>query len=429
MKKKSNILRLVIAGLGIGLIAGIGVIGVNAYQRMQYATHTKGPLEPLTNEQKIQDFEFLYKTVVENYPFLEVNKRTAGVDWVANKELYLERIQKAHFESVLGAIIGDLNNRHTELLDEYDAEFFRNAYGENNEMGYWSGMYFDVLNHPKVLQRYGLEAYKEEEIAEVNENHQQSSTNASVKDVIEGKVASIHIPSLMISSTQFQEDQDLIKTYLNKVKDYQALVIDIRGNSGGDSSYWMYFLLPQIISTDDEVVHYSFLKDGDITKAYFKAKDAKPLKVKNLDKLTLPNLPSEVREEFSYYTPIHLKVSPAEDSINFKGEIYLLVDESVYSSAEMLATFAKESALATLIGSKTAGDGIGSDPAFFMLPNSGYVIRMSKELGTTSDGTCNEEHKTTPDYIVEDTSRTENPLEDRCIQKVLELEGLTHLAN
>lgn len=154
MKKKSNILRVVIAGLGICLIAGLGIISVNAYQRMQYASYTNEPLQPLTNEQKIQDFEFLYKTVVENYPFLEVNKRTTGVDWVANKELYLERIQKAHFETVLGATIGDLNNRHTELLDEYETEFFRNAYGENKEMGYWAGMYFDVLNHPKVLQRY-----------------------------------------------------------------------------------------------------------------------------------------------------------------------------------------------------------------------------------------------------------------------------------
>ena len=429
MKKKSNILRLVIAGLGICLIGGIGIMSVNAYQRMQYASYTNEPLQPLTNEQKIQDFEFLYKTVVENYPFLEVNKRITGVDWVANKELYLERIQKAHFETVLGAIIGDLNNDHTVLLDEYWTGFFRNGYGESKEKRYWSGMYFDVLNHPKVIQRYNLEAYKEQEMAKVNENHQQSSSNAGVKDIIEGKVASIHIPSLMISATQFQEDQDLIKEYLNKIKEYQAIVIDIRGNGGGSTNYWMYFLLPQIISTDYEVVHYSFLKDGDITKAYFKAKDLKSLKVKNLDKLALPNLPSEVREEFSYYTPIHLKVSPAKDSINFKGEIYLLVDESVYSSAEMLATFTKESELATLIGSKTAGDGIGSDPAFFMLPNSGYVIRMSKELGTISDGTCNEEHKTTPDYIVEDTSRTENPLEDQCIQKVLELEDLTHLVN
>lgn len=429
MKKKSNTLRLVIAGLGICLIAGIGMMSVNAYQRMQYASYTNEPLQPLTNEQKIQDFEFLYKTIVENYPFLEVNKRITGVDWVANKELYLERIQKAHFESVLGAIIGDLNNKHTALLDEYWTELYRNVYGESKEAGYWSGMYFDVLNHPKVIQRYNLGTYKEQEMDKVKENHQQYSSNASVKDIIEGKVASIQIPSLSITESQFQEDQGLIKAYLTKVKDYQAIVIDIRGNTGGSTNYWMNFLLPQIISTDYEVVHYSFFKDGDITKGYFKAKDLNPLKVKNLDKLALPNLPSEVREEFSYYTPINLKVAPADDSIKFKGKVYLLVDESVYSSAEMLATFAKESELATLIGSKTAGDGIGSDPAFFMLPNSGYVIRMSKELGTTSDGTCNEEHKTTPDYIVEDTSRTENPLEDQCIQKVLELEDLTPLIN
>ena len=30
---------------------------------------------PLTEEQKIEDFNYLYKTIEENYPFLETNKR------------------------------------------------------------------------------------------------------------------------------------------------------------------------------------------------------------------------------------------------------------------------------------------------------------------------------------------------------------------
>ena len=53
-----------------------------------------------------------------------------------------------------------------------------------------------------------------------------------------------------------------------------------------------------------------------------------------------------------------------------------------------------------------------------------YILRMSKEMGTSSDGTCNEEYKTIPDYEVTIARKKENYLDDECIQKVLELENL-----
>lgn len=40
---------------------------------------------PLTEEQKIEDFNYLYKTIEENYPFLETNKRLNNVDWLSKK--------------------------------------------------------------------------------------------------------------------------------------------------------------------------------------------------------------------------------------------------------------------------------------------------------------------------------------------------------
>lgn len=40
----------------------------------------------------------------------------------------------------------------------------------------------------------------------------------------------------------------------------------------------------------------------------------------------------------------------------------------------------------------------------------------------TGDGVCNEEFKTTPDYEVVDVKRRESIEDDKCVQKVLELE-------
>ena len=47
---------------------------------------------PLTLEQKVADFEYLYTTLRDNYPFFGVAERKYGVDWLANHDDYMERV-------------------------------------------------------------------------------------------------------------------------------------------------------------------------------------------------------------------------------------------------------------------------------------------------------------------------------------------------
>lgn len=72
---------------------------------------------------------------------------------------------------------------------------------------------------------------------------------------MEGKIVSISIPS-MISYFTIDKDEKLIREYLQKVKDYQALVIDIRGNSCGTDVYWSMFLPSLIIKEDISIANY-----------------------------------------------------------------------------------------------------------------------------------------------------------------------------
>ncbi len=39
-------------------------------------------------EEKLEDFEYMYTLLEENYPFFEVNKRLHNVDWLKNKKKY-----------------------------------------------------------------------------------------------------------------------------------------------------------------------------------------------------------------------------------------------------------------------------------------------------------------------------------------------------
>jgi len=47
----------------------------------------------LSTKQKVEDFEYLYQILEENYPFFGSTKRTLKTDWLSNKEKYLELIK------------------------------------------------------------------------------------------------------------------------------------------------------------------------------------------------------------------------------------------------------------------------------------------------------------------------------------------------
>ncbi|EOU1756132.1 S41 family peptidase [Clostridium perfringens] len=386
---------------------------------------------PLTEEQKIEDFNYLYKTIEENYPFLETNKRLNNVDWLSKKEEYLQRVKNTksdiEFLMTLNSILSELNNGHTHMITN-SSQFrdFREIYSMNK--GWQKKVQLSVLDNKKALARYNIN--KNEKIPVLNQGKNENTEgirNASTKDIVEGKIGYIYIPQ-MISYYNMGNDIELIDEYLNNIKEYQALIIDIRGNGGGDSYYWISYLVPKLIDKVYENTNYSFWKDGEIINNYLKKSKVKYStgfgEVKDLDTTKLVNLPVEVKEDFKYYSKNTMEISPNEDSIKFKGNIYMLVDKGVYSSSEAFASFAKQTGFATLIGERTGGDGIGSDPLLHMLPNSGYVFRFSKDMGTTADGTSNEEFKTEPDYLIEYAGKTGNFENDYCIKKILELENI-----
>ncbi|ELC8380514.1 S41 family peptidase [Clostridium perfringens] len=386
---------------------------------------------PLTEEQRIEDFNYLYKTIEENYPFLETNKRLNNVDWLSKKEEYLKRVKNTksdiEFLMTLNSILSELNNGHTHMITN-SSQFrdFREIYSMNK--GWQKKVQLPVLNNKKALARYNID--KNEKVQVLNQEKNEKTEgirNASTKDIVEGKIGYIYIPQ-MISYYNMGNDIELIDEYLNNIKEYQALIIDIRGNGGGDSYYWISYLVPKLIDKVYENTTYSFWKDGEIINNYLKKSKVKYStgfgEVKDLDTIKLVNLPVEVKENFKYYSKNTMEISPSEDSINFKGNIYLLVDKLVYSSSEAFASFAKQTGFATLIGERTGGDGIGSDPLLHMLPNSGYIFRFSKDMGATADGTSSEEFKTEPDYLIEYAGKTDNFENDYCIKKVLELENI-----
>lgn len=364
----------------------------------------------LSKEDYIEDFNFAYNNLKEHYPFFEVNKKLYGVDWLNNKEKYeayiAESKNDADFFSRMNEVLSELNNLHTQLVPSYmGLEYYISYY--SNPKCTWRHDIAKIYEKDDVRRRYNInneviENVINQYIKSDDEVNKTYSKNLMTENIIKDKLAYIRIKEL-IGMEYINQDRDIVINYLNEIKDYPFLIIDIRGNGGGDSRYWAYFLLPNIIDKKYETKNYLLIKSGELNKKIFEQmnfnKDVKTF----LDNSSFNDDVKKVLSNFDGYTTWNISVEPNKDSIHFKGKIYLLVDNGVYSSAEMLASFCIETKLATLVGSRTAGDGIGFDPMQVALPNTAFVLRFSNNMGLTESGSINELDQTMPDIIVQES--------------------------
>lgn len=410
-------MRKLISMLLISIMC-ISLVGCNDTGVKEIGDITK--FKQLTKEEKIEDFEYMFKTIEEAYPFLEANKRVNNVDWIANKEEYLEKIKNTkndkEFIEAITQILSELNNDHTHLINSKELyDFFKSGY---NQTGW-----YDFFDDEKVLSRYNsMEGNTQ------NTKEPMVKKDVIVRDVVDKKIAYMYLPQMYgvygeITEKDIESDMKIIGDYINTLEDYKALIIDIRGNSGGDDKYWRS-IVSKIISDDIENKGYlAFRSNNKIMKDYVDKREIRVDSIDNLPKELLENAPKEIMTDFSEFMESTVVIE-SDNSSKFKGNIYLLVDDTVYSSSESFSIFCKDSGFATLIGEKTGGDGGGIDPILFDLENSGLIIRMASDMYLTGQGICNEEFKTKPDYEVSDVTRTKNFEDDKCIQKVLELENI-----
>ncbi|MDV9993901.1 hypothetical protein RHK14_01780 [Clostridioides difficile] len=91
----------------------------------------------LSEEEKVDDFNYVYNVVKTGYPYLGVNKRLNNIDWLENKDEYIKRIRSTEndeeFIEELSSILSDLNNKHTEVIDNKKRyELFKKSYSNND---------------------------------------------------------------------------------------------------------------------------------------------------------------------------------------------------------------------------------------------------------------------------------------------------------
>ncbi|NHJ03745.1 MAG: hypothetical protein EAX90_02900, partial [Candidatus Heimdallarchaeota archaeon] len=193
-----------------------------------------------------------------------------------------------------------------------------------------------------------------------------------------------------------EEVVKFLKAFYKSVKDFEHLLIDIRGNSGGLYQVWVENIVAPLTKTKLTAKMYSAYKKGKYANMF--RKDGEYLK--EINKTELVKCPPEVlTDDYNIYDA-SVTVEPLGE-ITFNANISLLVDSITYSAATTFTIFCKETGFAKIYGTPDKGEGVPAGPIFYVLPNSKILVRFFQGLGLDSEGNACEEVKVQPDVYYE----------------------------
>ena len=200
---------------------------------------------------------------------------------------------------------------------------------------------------------------------------------------------------------------------IRDLKDHgvQRLIVDIRGNIGGGlgSLRLLSYLCPHKVE-----IGYSVTRRR-LRKGYQKEKLTR---IGKIPATKAELLMMAVRFKIFQRDRSMVLVTEGLGPQPFHGRTVVLINEHTHSAAEMVASFAKENRLATLVGTRTAGEVLGG--ANFTLRN-GYVLRMPVAGWYTWKGECIEGKGVEPDVTVENSPQSLATGADTQLGKALEV--------
>lgn len=281
------------------------------------------------------NFEALWKIIDEHYCFLDYKQHEYGLDWQQIYNKYRVRVQgqltDLQLFEVLTQMLGELRDGHVNLSTSYD-------YGR-----YWS--WFE--NYPANVSDTLLRRYM--------------GTDYKIASGLRYRILDDNIGYLRYESFSSPIGEGNIDEALMYMMLCQGLIIDIRGNGGGDLTYAE--LLASRFCKEKTLVGYTQHKTG------------------------------KGHSDFSSLEPQYIEPS---SNIRWTKPVVVLTNRQVFSAANEFTMYMKAMPMVKVVGDHTGG-GAGM-PFSSSLPN-GWVVRFSA-IPTYDAQRQSTEFGIDPDYYV-----------------------------
>jgi len=174
----------------------------------------------------------------------------------------------------------------------------------------------------------------------------------------------IRVPRMNMDHVEFYPTE--IKSKVSG-KPLKKVVIDIRNNSGGTDNVWVKILAAII----DKPIDFKMLLLANPTK------EMRQKFPENSAKWTSYRASFLDDYEYAVFAYGDRQIEPASSSLNFKGKIYILQNEGIYSSAGAMAAIGMLADNIFTVGQNTGWLlGRGINPIVFELPHSKILYRI-----------------------------------------------------
>jgi len=398
MKKKPII-------TGISAIAIIAVVAFFAVPIISYFTpyHWRNRL---SRADILYDFDYMIATLEDNFPSFGIIYRRNGVDMLevaGDVRHRLESERRIGFEGFWNILRDDffyhasaegcpLEVGHLRLVryEEWLGSVL--SYRGWNQPGR-TPYRFDVLRNRPSDPRYRyLEARTtvlEREAGWVQ--HRVSSVNI----IEEGQIGYIRLYTFLREPSI--EEWNRLLYFYNEIADFEHLIIDIRGNTGGQPLFFYHMVTSFLIDRPLTTRFHHFMLGGEHNMRLLTAVGAQHRRAwsANDEGFNLggqqrlfidADVSSYIMQDIAkmdYRFIEHVQIRPWHENYRsrFSGQIWMLIDESNYSAALKVAAVHKQAGFATFVGETTSGGAAGQwSSNFIALPNSGIIIRYDPTL-------------------------------------------------
>ena len=349
----------------------------------------KDKFADLSFEQKINEFEYLYEVLEENCPYLDVAGTEFNIHWLEKKKEYLNRIKNAPTDSaylsVLSSILNETGSGHIGMAPMFSWKDYYEIYKKGALEKPVYKTWVDVLKSVQPQSEYWQEVSKKVfpyYYDYVSESAEVEFESVTTKIIIEkeNKIAVIRIKSFWRS--YLEKDSVLVNDFIEKIADCNHLIIDIQDNGGGAVKLWKEHIVGRLIEEDITVSYYDAIKKGEHNELFYPDILAK----QGMPKENFPNLPPEFLSDNVLIDEIKdtvVSINP----VPFEGQVYLLINENIYSQSERFTNFCNLSDWAITAGCEVVRDGTSSsEPILLKLPESGILITYPSTVSLNPDG-------------------------------------------
>jgi len=379
------------------------------------------PVGSLSIEHFLEDIDYMIYVLKNNFPLLDVAYWARGINYkelaagVREAVLAMEEPCEDTFLAILTWHFMPLfGTGHFMILDQ---QVFDNM-DQNIHYGGYSGqkwmMNRNLLRFSPLANRFyergnqeRIDAYEAalDRLLEVygmpsnrfwSDDRIRQPVNTS--SIEENRIAYI---SAGRSMEELRQNQAQISNFFTQITAYEHLIIDLRGNSGGNADHFLNILLAPLLREPIESPNaflfffdeYYVRRFGDhlfqptIYNGFMTIFG--PYRPVNeiLADYELPHIRHGDVERFHYGAPAgrFRNIEPTGDAPVFDGKIWLLTDPSLGSAAQRAVWYAKEAGHITLVGDITGGC-IGGPRTLAFMPNTGIIFYFDIFYITDSRG-------------------------------------------